>query len=48
MKTKLQPLSQLKGENLKDYKRMKTFYGMNSIRGESLFLSSFNVGRLQP
>ena len=36
MKTKLQPLSQLKWKNIKAYKRMKAFFRMNSIRGGSL------------
>ena len=30
IKTKLQPLSQLRGENIKAYKNMESFFAINS------------------
>ena len=38
MKTKLQPLSLLRGETIKAYKKIKAFFGINSIGGGDLFL----------
>ena len=38
MKKKLQPLSKLRGENIKAYKIMKALFGINSIENGGLLL----------
>ena len=38
MKKKLQPLSKLRGENIKGYKIMKALFGINSIENGGLLL----------
>ena len=38
MKTKLQPLSLLRGETIKAYKKIKAFFGINSIGDGDFFL----------